>query len=491
MRAAPCTLSKELIPILYYATHLTPHLARSEEGYLICRGVPVARTGPQTYLPAELDLPGDEPITVLRPEDEVFSPACMASFEGKPVTEDHPADPEGVVPANIRSLQRGHAQNIRRGAGAESCFLLADLIITDPETVRHILDGKREISCGYTYRLSEENGGYVQRDIRGNHIAVVDRGRAGPRVAIRDSRPSVPPKTVSNIERRKNIMDPRMKTNIRKLAAAALRGNDLEPDELQSVMSLMQAVAEEAPAAESEVIVAAEAPAAPAPEEVAHPAMPVPVLLVPQESAPAQTSAVTGDTDIAAKLDRVIELLTLLVPASPVTDEEPGDPVVEAIARQTGEQIAEALGEEFTDTLTQEVSEQIAEVLASDPAEVAPEAFLPETLREDADPESFVTPGEEESRDCRAAARDAAARERVIRAAVRAIKPIIAGLPADQKRAAADAAARALRPAARSAAPAVSYASLRPARAAADAQDPRALGRRIMAARSANRPVNR
>lgn len=474
MRAAPYTLSKELIPILYYATHLTPHLARSDEGYLICRGVPVARIGPQTYLPVELDLPGEDPITVLRPEDEVFSPACMASFEGKPVTEDHPPDPEGVIPANIRSLQRGHAQNIRRGTGEESCFLLADLIITDPETVRHILDGKREISCGYTYRLSEENGAYVQREIRGNHIAVVDHGRAGPRVAIRDSRPPCIHPNISDCERRKKIMDPKMKINIRKLAAAALRANDLEPEELQSVMSLMQAVAEEVPvtepeANEPEVIVAAEIPAAPETEE------------------PVQTPAVTGDTDIAAKLDRVIELLTMLVPAVPAADEGPEDPVVEALARQTGEQIAEALGEQFTNVVASETDEQIAEVLAEETAMEAPEDFLPEALREDADPEEFIDPGVESLHDCRAGAHDAAAREQIIRAAVRAIKPIIASLPADQKRAAADAAARALRPAARSATPAVSYASLRPARATADTRDPRALGRRIMAARSANR----
>lgn len=268
-------------------------------------------------------------------------------------------------------------------------------------------------------------------------------------------------------------MDPKMKINIRKLAAAALRANDLEPEELQSVMSLMQAVTEEVPVTEPEVIVAAEIPTAPEAEE------------------PAQTPAVTGNTDIAAKLDRVIELLTMLVPAVPAVDEEPEDPDVEAIARQTGEQIAEALSEQFTDVVASEAGEQIAEVLAGETDTGAPEDFLPETLREDADPEAFIDPGEEPLHDCRAGARDAAAREQIIRAAVRAIKPIIASLPADQKRAAADAAARALRPAARSATPAVSYASLRPVRAATDAQDPRALGRRIMAARSANRTATR
>ena len=176
--------------MLYFAEKLSPHMAESAEGYLICRGVPVARSGTQMYLPSELELPpGPEPVPVYRPEGEVFSPACMASFEGKPVTEDHPDLPEGVSAENIRLYQKGHAQNIRRGKGTQRNLLLADLVITDPETIRHIREGKREISCGYTYTLAEENGRFVQRDIRGNHIAVVDAGRAGPRVSIKDEKP--------------------------------------------------------------------------------------------------------------------------------------------------------------------------------------------------------------------------------------------------------------------------------------------------------------
>ena len=43
--------------LLYFAERLSPHMAESAEGYLICRGVPVARSGTQMYLPAELGLP--------------------------------------------------------------------------------------------------------------------------------------------------------------------------------------------------------------------------------------------------------------------------------------------------------------------------------------------------------------------------------------------------------------------------------------------------
>ena len=174
----------------YFGTRLTNNLSRREpEGYLICLNVPVARTGIQEYLPSELGLPEPDNrlIPVLRPEEEVFAPACLASFEGMPVTDDHPSDPEGVTAENSRELQKGHAHNVRRGTAPEDDLLLADLMITDPALIEEILAGKREISCGYTYSLAEENGRYVQRDIRGNHIAVVTAGRAGARVAIRDA----------------------------------------------------------------------------------------------------------------------------------------------------------------------------------------------------------------------------------------------------------------------------------------------------------------
>ena len=167
----------------YYGTRLSENISRREpEGYLLCLNVPVARTGTQDYLPEELGLsppykPGAEGglegdrkalqfISVLRPEAEVFSPETIASFEGMPVTNDHP--PDGVDIGNIRALQKGHAHNVRRGSGEEADLLLADLIITDPVLIDLILDGKREISCGYTYELCEENGTYIQRKIRGN-----------------------------------------------------------------------------------------------------------------------------------------------------------------------------------------------------------------------------------------------------------------------------------------------------------------------------------
>ena len=82
----------------------------------------------------------------------------------------------------------GHAQNIRRGSGEWKDFMIADLHIHDRDLINAIQNGKREISCGYECDyVKNEDGTYSQKYIRGNHVAVVDRGRAGKRAAILDS----------------------------------------------------------------------------------------------------------------------------------------------------------------------------------------------------------------------------------------------------------------------------------------------------------------
>lgn len=156
---------------------------------MICRNAPIARIGDQDYLGAEIGLDGADAgkvIPVHRSPEEVFSQATMASFEGKPVTNNHP--PGIIGPDDVAIYEKGHAQNIRRGSGEWADYILADLHIHDRELIDAIQGGKREISCGYECDYAQdEDGSYSQKNIRGNHIAVVDRGRAGKRAAILDS----------------------------------------------------------------------------------------------------------------------------------------------------------------------------------------------------------------------------------------------------------------------------------------------------------------
>ena len=169
--------------LAYYGTEISEHMTDTPEGYLVCRDVPIARTGDMVYRAGELELEGDPDrlVTVRREEAEVFSPAAIASFEGKDVTAGHPA--EMVGPENHAAYTKGHVQNVRR----EGDYLLADLLVKDAALISDIRNNiVREVSCGYHCQYVPDGSGYRQEHIRGNHVAVVSRGRAGREVAIKD-----------------------------------------------------------------------------------------------------------------------------------------------------------------------------------------------------------------------------------------------------------------------------------------------------------------
>ena len=185
----------------YYVTETLGEVQkRTPEGYLLCVGVPIARTGTQEYQEGEIDgiAASGGMISVERPEEVVFNDETIASFEGKPFTVDHPA--EGVDVNSWKSLACGMAQNIRRGEGDQSDLLIADILVTSPEAIADIDAGVREISCGYDadYEQIEPGTARVTRII-GNHIALVPRGRAGKRCAIGDKQT----KGEGNMEKKK------------------------------------------------------------------------------------------------------------------------------------------------------------------------------------------------------------------------------------------------------------------------------------------------
>ena len=170
--------------------HVTP------EGFLICTGVPIARTGEYEYYASEGMSPGIEPdssgrIISRREPEQVFAPAALASFEGKPVTLGHP-DVDEVTPDDWRQYAVGHVTNVRRGQGDDADKVIADLVISDAAAIDAINSGLREVSCGYDVTVEQvEPGVERQTHIRGNHVALVPAGRAGSECAIRDSKGGV------------------------------------------------------------------------------------------------------------------------------------------------------------------------------------------------------------------------------------------------------------------------------------------------------------
>lgn len=123
-----------------------------------------------------------------RPPEEVFHADALDSFAMVPVTDDHPS--EMVTAANARTYAVGWTGETVRQDGNH---VAASMVLFDGTTVSKADAGKREVSCGYTCELEETPGvtpdgehyDAIQREIRGNHVALVDAGRAGPSARIR------------------------------------------------------------------------------------------------------------------------------------------------------------------------------------------------------------------------------------------------------------------------------------------------------------------
>ena len=160
------------------AEKLSEHRYKTPEGYLICVDSILARTGKQTYKRSEIFGDDDERLVeVDRKAEEVFSPETMASFENKPICVEHPD--VDVNSGNISEFAVGFVRDIHKGEYEGEPVMLGTLVITDAKTVEEIEEGKHtDLSCGYDCDI-EDTENPQQRNIRGNHVALCEQGRAG------------------------------------------------------------------------------------------------------------------------------------------------------------------------------------------------------------------------------------------------------------------------------------------------------------------------
>lgn len=213
---------------------LSANQGMTPEGYLICKNVPVSRTGVQYYLGQELGLSNrlNERIPVYRLAEDVFEQESLQSLESKPITDDHPQ--QQVTVHNAGFLAFGHGRNVRH----DDKYVMADLVVMNPGLIEGIRAKKKyEISLGYTCQYIPFKDGYRQKNIRVNHIAVVESGRAGSKVSIKDKMP------ISVNNRRKHTMD-QLKASI---LSAYAKDADTTADDLAKAAQLLMTDA--APAA--------------------------------------------------------------------------------------------------------------------------------------------------------------------------------------------------------------------------------------------------
>lgn len=195
---------------------------RLDSGRMIVEGV-LTRTGVFTYRNDD----GTE-RRELRLDSEVFAPKSMESFQLVPVTDNHPA---GMVTAE--SVSAVAVGTTGEGVRRDETRLVAPLAINDAGAVAKLDAGKTSLSCGYICDLELKPGvtpggerfDAIQRNIRGNHVALVETGRAGPEARIRmDGAAHQTP------HQETSAMEPKLIETLEKLAVQKARADKAEAD---------------------------------------------------------------------------------------------------------------------------------------------------------------------------------------------------------------------------------------------------------------------
>lgn len=162
-------------------------------------GNPITKECVRPYLGKNIDPDGtmglepDKVYNVYRPWSELSKAEALQTFNGKPFRNEHEmvGTTEGITSTDETRV--GGSIYNARPAEDGSHTIVADLTIFSKEIQDLIESGKKELSLGYFCDYRKESGtfdgqayDFVQCDIEGNHIALVDRGRMGRDVRVFD-----------------------------------------------------------------------------------------------------------------------------------------------------------------------------------------------------------------------------------------------------------------------------------------------------------------
>jgi len=185
-----------------------------ETGFLKTKAI-ITRTGIFEY--PDQSIPGGIRREYRSPE-EVFDPESMSSMAGIPITLEHPPTRSSLLDSStVRKFQVGFTGDNIEKQGEE--FLAAPLTVNVDEAIEAIKNGKRELSVGYKVQCVPCEGVYrgekythIQKKIRGNHIAITKKGRAGnmARINIDSTKDAIEltenEKNKINFDKGKNLM---------------------------------------------------------------------------------------------------------------------------------------------------------------------------------------------------------------------------------------------------------------------------------------------
>ncbi|MGJ0509106.1 MAG: DUF2213 domain-containing protein [Methylocystis sp.] len=165
-------------------------------GFIEIKNNPISKAGVFPYSGRMIGGNADpnKVYNVYRPVEELSDPAAIESFKLIPFVDDHPSDMLGSEEYDLPNVDGKPADGvIGENVYVDGDTLYANVKFFTDRIARAINAGKKEVSAGfrclYDYAPGVFNGqayDYIQRKIRGNHVALVNQGRMGPEVAVLD-----------------------------------------------------------------------------------------------------------------------------------------------------------------------------------------------------------------------------------------------------------------------------------------------------------------
>lgn len=162
-----------------------------ENGWWIIKDNPLSKVGIYPYLGKQIDdsLEPNKIYRVFRPAEELLNKDTVRSFNLVPLINDHEMLGKDFKPAEKKGID-GIIYNPRV---AHENMLIGNIKIYSQQMMDDIKNGKKELSMGYTCIYDLTPGDWdgqpydvVQRNLRGNHVALVDKGRMGSDVRVYD-----------------------------------------------------------------------------------------------------------------------------------------------------------------------------------------------------------------------------------------------------------------------------------------------------------------
>lgn len=152
---------------------------------------PITKVGVYPYLGKQIsqDCEPNKIYYVLRPKEELFKKETLDSLKLLPLVDEHTMLGKDFTPAEEKGIDGILGEQVEH----DKDTIYTDIKIFSEDMKDKIREGKKELSLGYFCSYDKQSGiyngqryDYVQKNIIGNHLALVDKGRMGSDVRVYD-----------------------------------------------------------------------------------------------------------------------------------------------------------------------------------------------------------------------------------------------------------------------------------------------------------------